>query len=120
VSERKPGSWFVREFENLHAAREAGLFDWVGVGWDCFNGEPVGAVYRNVDEHSTTGLPGCVETSLAHARLISAAPDLLRELAHLVRLMEPQERDGSLDIPGLATLNGARAAIAKAEASRVR
>lgn len=48
------------------------------------------------------------------ALLIAAAPDLLRELEHLVRLMEPVEP--SLNIPGLATLNGARAALAKARA----
>lgn len=34
-----------------------------------------------------------------------------RELAHLVRLLEPLEADGSLNVPGLATLNGARAAL---------
>jgi hypothetical protein len=48
------------------------------------------------------------------ARLIAAAPDLYKELWHLVRLLEPLERDGRLDVPGLATLNGARAALAKA------
>lgn len=42
-------------------------------------------------------------------------PALLRELKHLVALLEPLERDGSLAVPGLATLNGAREAIAKAE-----
>lgn len=55
--------------------------------------------------------------SMANAYLIAAAPDLLRQLAHLVRLIEPLERDGSLNIPGLATLNGARAALAKASGS---
>ena len=37
------------------------------------------------------------------------------ELAHLVRLMEPVEKDGGFNIPGLATLNGARAALADAK-----
>lgn len=46
--------------------------------------------------------------------LIAAAPDMARELRHLVRLLEPKERDGGLDVPGLATLNGARAALKKA------
>lgn len=50
----------------------------------------------------------------ADAHLICAAPDLLRELVHLVSLLEPLEQDGGLEVPGLATLNGARAAIAKA------
>lgn len=50
------------------------------------------------------------------AKLIAAAPELLDELQHLVRLLEPLEADGSLNVPGLATLNGARAAIRKATA----
>ena len=51
---------------------------------------------------------------LANARLIAAAPELLNELAHLVRLLQPLEESGALNVPGLATLNAARAAIAKA------
>jgi len=50
----------------------------------------------------------------ANAWLIAAAPELLYELQHLVRLMEPLERTVGLGVPGLATLNAARAAIAKA------
>ena len=57
------------------------------------------------------------ERAEADARLIAAAPDLLAELEHLVLLMEPLERDGGLHIPGLATLNAARAAIKKAKAA---
>lgn len=53
----------------------------------------------------------------ANARLIAAAPELLRELQHLTRLLEIQEDEGTLTVPGLATLNGARAAIAKATGS---
>lgn len=55
------------------------------------------------------------QTLAANARLIAAAPDLLAELRHLVRLLEPLEQSGELQVPGLATLNGARAAIAEAE-----
>lgn len=44
------------------------------------------------------------------ADLVAAAPLLLKELKHLVRLMEP-----GFDIPGLSTLNGARRAISTAE-----
>ena len=51
----------------------------------------------------------------ADARLIAAAPELLAELRHLVRLMEPLERAGSLNIPGLATLNATRTVIAKGQ-----
>jgi hypothetical protein len=47
------------------------------------------------------------------ARLIAAAPDLLAELSHLRRLVGTFLENGG-SIPGLATLNGADAAIAKA------
>ena len=49
------------------------------------------------------------------ARLIAAAPDLLNELRHLVRLLEPALNNGTSQVPGLATLNAAHLAIAKAE-----
>ena len=49
-----------------------------------------------------------------NARIMAAAPSLLRELQHLVRLMEPLENGGTLAVPGFATLNGARQAIAEA------
>jgi hypothetical protein len=41
--------------------------------------------------------------------------DLYRELCHLVRLLEPLEKSGELNVPGLATLNGAREAIRAAK-----
>ncbi len=47
--------------------------------------------------------------------VVATAPLLLKELKHLVRLLEPLEQAGTLQVPGLATLNGARAAIEKAE-----
>ena len=47
------------------------------------------------------------------ANLIAAAPNVLRELEHLVKLLEPHL--AALNVPGLATLNGAKAAIAKAK-----
>jgi len=37
---------------------------------------------------------------------------VVRELARLVRLLEPLEHAGTLNVPGLATLNRARAALA--------
>lgn len=55
------------------------------------------------------------EQQFMDAHLIAASPCLLRELKHLVALMESMERDGSLNIPGLSTLNGARKAIALGE-----
>lgn len=57
---------------------------------------------------------GGADGALANAHLIAAAPELLRELEHLVRLVEPCIQDGRASIPGLATFNGAKAAIAKA------
>jgi hypothetical protein len=43
--------------------------------------------------------------------MYEAGQALHKELAHLVRLLEPLEKDGGLDVPGLATLNGARKAL---------
>lgn len=40
--------------------------------------------------------------------------DLLEALAELVRFLEPVERDGGLDVPGLATLNRYRATLSRA------
>jgi len=54
-------------------------------------------------------------TPVANGNLVLAAPTLYHELRHLVRLLEPLERDGGLDVPGLATLNGARRALKMAE-----
>ena len=50
----------------------------------------------------------------ANARLIAAAPELLKELKILVAIIEPCLESG-LNIPGLATLNAAKAIISKAE-----
>lgn len=50
----------------------------------------------------------------ADFRMMTAAPALHRELAHLVALLEPLEAKGRLDVPGLASLNGARAALSEA------
>ncbi len=55
-----------------------------------------------------------LEEAKANAKLICAAPDLFKELNHLVRLLEPLEKEGFLGVPGLATLNGARMALKKA------
>lgn len=54
----------------------------------------------------------------ATAHLMTAAPDLYTELEHLVRLLEPLEQSGELNVPGLATLNGARDALAKARGEK--
>lgn len=57
---------------------------------------------------------GAIEKEMeVNACLISAAPELLTELKHLVALIRPVLE--TTNIPGLATLNGANAAISKAE-----
>lgn len=58
-----------------------------------------------------------VSEAEANARLIAAAPELLKELQRLVRLLELPISDGRVSVPGLATLNAAKAAIAKATGS---
>ena len=86
--------------------------------WD-FVAEPgqMVLVYSGNDETMVAEINALYDNdaeTLANARLIAAAPELLKELRHLVRLLEPAEKDGAIDVPGLATLNGARAAIRKA------
>jgi hypothetical protein len=61
-----------------------------------------------------TGSGATFDESAANAALGAAAPDLYKELAHLVALIEPCINDGRVSIPGLATLNAAHAALAKA------
>ena len=58
---------------------------------------------------------GGAEQIAKNGHLIAAAPDLLKELQHLVDLLQPLEMDGRLNVPGLATLNGARIALSKAK-----
>ena len=58
----------------------------------------------------------CVgEHAKANAHLYASATELLAELKHLVALLGLMELASTLNVPGLATLNGAREAIAKAE-----
>lgn len=64
--------------------------------------------------------PITVSEVIALMGTINSLMDALRELEHLVRLLEPLENAGSLNVPGLATLNSARAAIAKATAERAK
>jgi hypothetical protein len=90
--------------------------------------------YPDLDEYSIMGVndePSPVYSgkfftvatgmdSLADAQLIVKAVNshdaLVRELRHLIDLIQPPGADGPIvEIPGLATLNGARAAIALAE-----
>jgi hypothetical protein len=52
------------------------------------------------------------------AAIIAAATALYRELDHLVALLGPMEQSGALRVPGLATLNGARAALARARGEK--
>ena len=50
--------------------------------------------------------------------LHAATPDMLAALKNLVRLLEPEERSGNLRVSEETILNGARAAISKAEGKR--
>ena len=74
--------WVVQEFPNVEIAQKSGFFDWLntpqGPIRNVFSG-PVGVVFRK-EGRTITGLPGLIETSLPHARLIAAAPELLEEL----------------------------------------
>jgi hypothetical protein len=101
-----PGPWRVVR----HNADRPGL------GW-LLEANPniiIGLVHDSVQEIDPyTHIPIRSEQSDANARLIAAAPDLLAELERIVRALEPQEETG-LDLPGIATLNAARAAIKKA------
>ena len=55
----------------------------------------------------------CYTVSALRASIPNAA-GLYRELQHLVRLLGPELEAGRLQVPGLATLNGANAALAAA------
>lgn len=97
-----PGPWRIGTANGYNASNiytddgENGICQMYGI-----------ALHRTVNEVQSD--PG-----MANARLIAAAPDLYRELAYLVSMIEPLEREGRIQIPGIATLNGARAALAKA------
>jgi len=57
--------------------------------------------------------PDAILALIERARQAETQRDKLRqELEHLVFLMEPVEHSGGLNIPGLATLNGALNALA--------
>lgn len=70
--------------------------------------------YENTDFNFYPELP-CRSEALRAAALFRSSFRLLKELKHLVRLLEPLEKEGALNVPGLATLNGARLAISQAE-----
>lgn len=73
------------------------------------NGQELVCVYQTDGADEPTDLP-----FVANAHLIAAAPELLDELKHLVRILKPV-LDAGLPVPGLATMNRAVALIAKAE-----
>ena len=78
--------------------------------WGDVNGGPDGktlVIYTGEGEFDD-------EEGKANLRLIKASPDLLQELKTIVKCLEPLELFG-LIAPGLATLNGARSVIDKAE-----
>ena len=77
---------------------------------------------RSIEQDRPNGKQVCciIRANEGDAALLGAAPDLYTELSRLVTALEPLERDGGwpLDSAGVATLNGARAALAKARGER--
>ena len=70
-------------------------------------------VLRKADARALLRRVRELEAERERAKQAEAQRDeLRRELEHLVFLMEPVEYGGGLNIPGLATLNGARNALA--------
>lgn len=107
MSKHTPGPWTVEEFPSVQAAQEQGWFEWAG---DKEEWGPVGLVWKRGERGGITGLPGSVETTLANARLIAAAPDLLDALRDLVATACAVD-----DYEGVPeAVNRARAAIARA------
>lgn len=98
MTEHSPGPW--HEERSADGAYHQGIYD--------ARARCVAVVWRSEQDP----LPS--EERRANARVIAASTELLMELAHLVRLLEPLEQEGGLKVPGIATLNGARAAIKKA------
>lgn len=78
------------------------------VAWRIHARGPVGSEQTLSDLLSKqSALARELETDLREARDI---------VAHLVRLLQPLEQDGGLNVPGLATLNRERAFLARMEA----
>jgi hypothetical protein len=105
--------WVVEEYPTVEAAKAAGFFEWLR-GRGVFDG-PVGLVWQQ-DGYGYTGLPGSIEVSLEHARLIAAAPDLLAACEAYVAYEDgPEERNGwKARMRWLAIDAQIRAAITKA------
>ena len=94
-----PGQWVAEVFESLDEAKEASGFEWTSKWrWD----SPPASVWRQ-SGGGITGLPGCIETTAANARLIAAAPELLEALEEILAADCKRTQDQ------------ARAAIAKAK-----
>lgn len=63
----------------------------------------------------TLGFTHDVSGAMAELKALEEAhAAVVKELHHLVRVMAYLEDSGGLNVPGLATLNGARAALRKA------
>ena len=76
MAKHTPGPWVVEVFATLQEAIDQGGFEWADREMPGPIGDgPVGAVFRDTGS-GMTGLPGSIETTLANARLIAAAPDL--------------------------------------------
>ena len=101
MSKHTPGPW------------KAGRPDMATIDDNGFESKWIYAGEKYLANASSMDIPDWNEV-MANARLIAAAPDLLQELKHLVAIINPC-LESSIAIPGLATLNAAKAVIAKAE-----
>ena len=100
-AQHTPGPWVAEVFESLDDAKETSGFEWISRWrWD----SPPAAVWRQ-EGGGIAGLPGCIETTAANARLIAAAPDLLEALERVVAIADRDTTE----------FNTAKAAIAKAK-----
>lgn len=109
TEQHTPGPWRWHDGGNLTTAYDQADVDYAGVLLPINRGR--GPEMCCADRE---GVIRAFDIESPDARLIAAAPDLLHELQHIVNLLGPWE--DAIDVPGFATLNGARAAIAKATA----
>ena len=100
-----PGPWLKADGDFVYALHQ-------------FNGRTVNRFSASIDHYPSQG--GTKEEGEANAHLIAAAPDQHQEMRRYLPVLERAESDPELwarltEGLGIATLNGYRAAIAKAE-----
>lgn len=115
MSERKPqwtpGEWKVYR-RMLQANPQCPSVEELRIGTVYDHPQLKGPIPVVTTAHGVGGTYVFIREPDAH--LLAAAPDLYAELQHLVMALEPVERAAGMGIPGIATLNGPRRALAKA------